>query len=358
MTGAPAGVLEKTSMPPALAHGAALGLSELLRRATFRRGVLTDSHGRIKRKLRISLTDRCNFRCRYCMPEQPRWLPRDSLLTRDELRALARVFVEELGITQIRLTGGEPLLRRDLVDIVSDLDALRPRGLERISLTTNGALLERRIAALRAAGLDDVNVSLDARTAEVFRALTGADAEPVLRGIAAARAAAVPAKINAVVIRGYNDHEILPLAQWALDEGYELRFIEFMPLDGRGFWSPEKVVSEREILATLAPRLRIEALPRDASPATRYRVGAGTLGVISTVSNPFCTSCDRVRITATGELYACLFSARGADLAGALRHDPASVAARVRNAVWHKEAGYVAQPGYVQRPVTMHHLGG
>ena len=317
-----------------------------------------DSFGREIDYLRISLTDRCNFRCRYCMPEQPDFLPRDRLLPRRDLVALARVFVEELGIAQIRLTGGEPLLRRDLPEIVGDLGALRGAGLARISLTTNGALLERRLPALLAAGLDDVNVSLDARTPDVFRALTGADVEPVLRGLRAARDAGLPVKLNAVVIRGYNDHEIVPLARWALAEGIELRFIEFMPLDGRGFWSADKVVSESEIVATLAPHVPVEALARDASPATPYRAGSGRLGIISTVSNPFCASCDRVRLTATGELYACLFSARGTDLAAELLRDPAAVAPRIRAAVWNKESGYVAQPGYVQRPITMHHLGG
>lgn len=330
---------------------APLRLTEMLRRAAAQPGVLRDSHGRVKRKLRISLTDRCNFRCKYCMPKAPSFLPRDSLLTRAELLALARVFVTELGIAQIRLTGGEPLLRRDLAGIVADLDALRPLGLERISLTTNGALLERRIGALREAGLDDLNVSLDARTPAVFRALTGADVAPVLRGIEAGRG--LPLKVNTVVIRGYNDHEILPLARWAHDQNLELRFIEFMPLDGRGFWSRDKVVTEAEILDVLAPHFPIAPLPRDASPAARYRLGGGTLGVISTISNPFCASCDRVRVTADGQLYACLFSTRGAELKG-----PGDVAARIRAAVWNKEAGYVAKPGYAARPISMHHLGG
>jgi GTP 3',8-cyclase len=338
--------------------GVPLRLRELVERAAVVPGVLRDAHGRVKRKLRLSLTDRCNFRCRYCMPEQPRWLPRDELLTTAELLAVARLFVEELGVREIRLTGGEPLLRRDLPDIVGGLDALRARGLERISLTTNGTLLERRIGALRDAGLDDLNVSLDARTPDVFRALTGADVAPVLRGIAAARG--LPLKVNTVVIRGYNDHEIVPLARWAHDAGIELRFIEFMPLDGRGFWSRDKVVTGREILAALAPHFAVTPLARDASPAARYRLGAGSLGIIATVSDPFCASCDRVRLTADGQLYACLFSAHGTDLRAALRRgaEPAALAAAIRGAVWNKEAGYVAQPGYVARPVSMHRLGG
>jgi GTP 3',8-cyclase len=339
---------------------APLPLHALLHRAAPVPGLLSDAHGRVKRKLRISLTDRCNFRCRYCMPEQPSFLPAAERLTAGELLALARVFVEALGVTQVRLTGGEPLLRRDLADIVAGLDALRPAGLERISLTTNGALLARRIGALRAAGLDDLNVSLDARTPDTFRALTGAEVAPVLHGIDAARAAGVPLKVNAVVIRGYNDAEVLPLARWAHDAGLELRFIEFMPLDGRGMWSRDKVVTQQQILDTLAPHFPVTALPRDASPAARYRLGRAALGIIATISNPFCASCDRVRLTADGRLYACLFSAAGADLRAPLRAgaDPAVLAAHVRAAVWAKDAGYVARPGYVQRPVTMHHLGG
>ena len=333
---------------------APLPLAQLLD-GPARGAALADAHGRVKRKLRISLTDRCNFRCRYCMPDKPRWLPREGLLSRAELGTLAHLFVERLGITQIRLTGGEPLLRRDLPGIVTDLQALRSRGLARVSLTTNGALLEHRAGALRAAGLDDLNVSLDARTPAVFRALTGADVEPVLRGIAAARV--LPLKINTVVVRGYNDGEILPLARWALAEGLELRFIEFMPLDGGGAWTRDQVVTEREILDALAPHFDIEPMPRDAAPATRYRVGQGVIGIVPTISNPFCASCDRVRLTADGQLYPCLFSARGTDLAGVLRAGD-DVAPRIRAAIWDKDAGYAARPGYVQRPLTMHHLGG
>ena len=320
---------------------------------------LADAHGRVKRKLRLSVTDRCNFRCRYCMPERVQWQPREELLTRAELARLARSFVVGHGITQIRLTGGEPLVRRDLPGIVGDLAALKRAGLARLSLTTNGALLAPRVAALRDAGLDDLNVSLDARTPAAFKALTGADVVPVLLGIDAARAAGLPVKVNTVVIRGYNDHEVVPLARWARAEGLELRFIEFMPLDGRGFWTREKVVPEAEIVAVLARDFAVERLPRDASPATPYRLDGAPLGVISTVSNPFCASCDRVRVTATGELFACLFSATGADLRAPLRAgDDAVLEQRIRDTVWRKQAGYVARPGYVQRPVTMHRLGG
>jgi cyclic pyranopterin phosphate synthase len=331
-----------------------------LRPAARLTGPLTDARGRTKRKLRLSVTDRCNFRCRYCMPERPQWQARDALLTRAELLRLARLFVGELGITQVRLTGGEPLMRRDLAAIAADLSTLRPRGLARISLTTNGALLAQRAAALAAAGVDDVNVSLDARTPHAFRALTGADVEPVLRGIDAARAAGLPVKINTVVIRGYNDAEIVPLARWALDQGLELRFIEFMPLDGRGLWSRERVVTEGEIVAALAPHFPLERLARSADPATPYRLAGRPLGFISTISNPFCATCDRVRLTADGALFTCLFAERGAGLREPLRAgaDDAALLARIRGAVWDKPAGYAARPGYVARAASMHTLGG
>ena len=341
--------------------GTPISLRELGLRAQPRPGLLADAHGRVKKKLRLSVTDRCNFRCHYCLPETPQWLPRSELLSVREVAALTRLFVTELGITSLRLTGGEPLLRRDLPQIVAALDTLRPQGLERISLTTNGTLLARRAAALRESGLDDLNVSLDARTPAVFERLTGGKLAPVLRGIDAARAAGLAVKLNTVVVRGHNDGEIVPLARWALAEGLELRFIEFMPLDGGDAWTLDKVVPEREILAALAAGgVDLDARPRDTSPATPYASATGgSLGVISTVSNPFCASCDRVRVTATGELYTCLFAREGAALAPALRAgDDAGLLAAVRAAVWRKDAGYAARPGYAQRAVSMHQLGG
>ncbi|MDE2148397.1 MAG: GTP 3',8-cyclase MoaA [Gammaproteobacteria bacterium] len=326
-----------------------------------RQGELRDAHGRVKRKLRLSLTDRCNLRCLYCMPEHPEWLPKAQVLRREELLRLARLFVTEMGITHLRLTGGEPLLRRDVVEIVAELDALRSLGLRRIAMTSNGALLDRFAVPLAAAGLDDLNVSLDARTPEIFHTLTRGDIEPVLRGIDAARAAGLPVKINCVAIRGHNDAELLPLAEWARTENLPLRFIEFMPLDGRGAWSPARVITEAEILAQLRQRFSIEPLPRSNEPATYYRLdGHYRLGVISTVSKPFCSSCDRVRLTATGELYACLFSPTAADLRGPLRAgaDDAALAALIRRQIWFKEAGYIEHKGYVERPLTMHAMGG
>jgi cyclic pyranopterin phosphate synthase len=324
--------------------------------------VIADRRGRIKRKLRISLTDRCNFRCAYCMPETPEWAPRDLLLNREELLRLARLFVTQLGITQLRLTGGEPLLRTDLEDCITELGSLRAAGLERISLTTNGTLLARRAATLHQAGLDDLNVSLDALEPERFHLLSGGRGaiEPVLEGIEAARACGLPTKINAVIVRDHNDDQVLPLARWAQAQDIPLRFIEFMPLDGNGAWSSTRVVPESEILEKLRTEFSVEPIPRSSEPATYYSLnGHYRLGVISTISNPFCTSCDRLRLTATGELYACLFSSQGRDLRTPLRCGENDVVLEniIRGHVWNKEAGYAAN-GYVERPISMHALGG
>lgn len=324
-------------------------------------GLLADARGRVKHKLRVSLTDRCNLKCLYCMPEHPEWLPKHEILRREELVRLVRLFVTELGITELRLTGGEPLLRKDVVEIVAELNGLRSLGLKRIAMTSNGWYLDRHARALRQSGLDDLNVSLDSRTPEVFQRLTGGAIEPVLRGLEAARAAGLPVKLNAVVIRDYNHSEILPLLRWAYAEQLPLRFIEFMPLDGRGFWDRTKVVDESEILASIGDEFAFTALPRSHEPATHYELAGGYhLGIISTVSRPFCSTCDRVRLSAVGTLYSCLFSASGQDLRAALRggETEAQLAERIRGHVWNKEAGYALRPGYVERPITMHHLGG
>lgn len=323
---------------------------------------LADRHGRTKRKLRLSLTDRCNFRCGYCMPEDPEWAPRAQLMSRAELLRLGRLFVTDMGVDELRLTGGEPLLRKDIADITDGLGSLRDAGLKRIALTTNGVLLPRQARALADAGVDDVNVSLDAVDTTVFQRLTRTDATPdqVLDGIEAARAAGLPVKLNAVVIRGHNEDQVLPLVRLAAARGLPLRFIEFMPLEGGGLWRDERVVTAAEILETVAGEYAVDPLPRDNAPADYYRLDdRHDLGVISTVSNPFCASCDRIRLTATGELYSCLFSATGRDLRTPMREgaDDPELARIVRGHVWHKQAGYAAT-GAVERPITMHALGG
>jgi cyclic pyranopterin phosphate synthase len=332
---------------------------------------LQDRLGRTKRKLRVSLTDRCNYRCPYCMPEHPDWLPKGRLLSDAERFRLLRVFVTELGITHLRLTGGEPLLRTDLEERIVEFGALRDAGVERISLTTNGHLLAQRADALKGAGLDDLNVSLDALSPAVFSTLSGGrgDVDRVLDGILAARAAGLPVKLNTVVMRGYNEGELLPLARWAGEHGLPLRLIEFMPLDGGSHWRADRVVSEAEMLEILGREFQVEAEPETRDPARYYLLngpagssglgGRYRLGIISTISRPFCTRCDRLRITADGRLFTCLFSAEGFDLRTLMRQGAADadLIAAIRGQVWKKDAGYAAT-GYVERPITMHALGG
>lgn len=325
-----------------------------------------DRFGRIKRKLRISLTDRCNFRCPYCMPETPEFMERADRLSRPELSRILMLFVAELGVNRLRLTGGEPLLRRDLEGIIEDAQALRPFGLERISLTTNAALLEKRAAGLKTAGVDDLNISLDAIDPTIFAKLSGGRSiKPVLAGITAARDAGIPIKLNAVIIRGINEGEILPLARYAARERLPLRYIEFMPLDGRGEWTRERVVPQADILAALRTEFAVHALPRSNDPAAYYELDDGNaqkndVGIIATVSNPFCASCDRLRITADGSLYPCLFSKTGISLRDPMRRgaDDAALAQLIRTTVWNKDAGYAANPGYSDRPIAMNSLGG
>jgi len=323
---------------------------------------LADRHGRTKRKLRVSLTDRCNFRCGYCMPDNPEWLPRSELLAYEELQRLLGLFVTRLGIDELRLTGGEPLLRKDVSGFIRQINELRAHGLQRIAMTSNGVLLPRHAPALAAAGLDDINISLDALDPAVFARMTGDRGSPdeVIAGIDAAIAAGISVKLNAVAIRGYNEQQVLPLTRWAMERDLPLRFIEFMPLEGGGLWSDERVIPEAELLDTLRREHDVQPIPRNNAPATYYEIdGRYRLGVISTVSNPFCSSCDRVRLTATGDLYSCLFSASGRDLRTPLRDgsDDETLLQRIRGHVWHKQAGYAAT-GMVERPITMHALGG
>ena len=341
--------------PPAKA----LPLADLLS------GPLKDRYGRVKRKLRVSLTDRCNFRCPYCMPDSPDFMERADRLSRRELQRLLRLFVSELGVTHLRLTGGEPLLRRDLEAVVAECGELRALGLERISLTTNAALLSKRAAGLKAAGLDDLNISLDALTPDTFARLSGnREVQPVLDGIAAAHESGLPFKLNTVVVRGVNEDEILPLTRWAMARNLPLRFIEFMPLDGRHEWSKDRVVTEAEILERLRGEFAVEALPRGNDPAAYFGIHrdgtASRIGVIATVSNPFCASCDRLRLTADGKLYPCLFSPNGTALREPLRAGASDteLTALIRDTVWHKDAGYAARPGYAERPIAMNALGG
>lgn len=323
---------------------------------------LGDKFGRTMKRLRVSLTDRCNFRCVYCMPECPAWGAKQDILSLEELRQLVEIFVTRLGIEQLRLTGGEPLLRRGAARFVAMLSTLKRVGLCRVSLSTNGVLLARYARELADAGLDDVNVSLDSLSPSRFRHITGGgDLQDVLCGIDRARETGLPVKINAVVMRGINDADVLPLAVWAYHQDLPLRFIEFMPLDSRRLWSPDKVFTEREVIALLSRDFEIAPVPRGSEPASYYLLnGSFRLGVISTVSNPFCTLCDRVRLTSDGRLFPCLFSPVGIDLKDALRAhlDPDLVESRIRQAVFNKPPGFIEKSNPIDQHATMHVLGG
>ena len=303
-----------------------------------------DLLGRPLRDLRISVTDRCNFRCTYCMPREVfgrgyRFLERSELLTFEEIERLATVFTA-LGVRKVRLTGGEPLVRRELPRLVGMLAPLA--GIEDLCLTTNGSLLAHNAAALRAAGLRRVTVSLDSLDDHVFARMNdvGFPVARVLEGIAAAAEAGLgPIKINMVVRRGVNEASIVPMARFMRERGHVLRFIEYMDVGESNAWRADEVVSGAEILATLDAVMPLEALPPsyagEVAARWRYRDGAGEVGVISSVSSPFCGDCTRARLTADGVLYTCLFATRGTDLRKPLRDgsDDAALHALVA-AVW------------------------
>jgi cyclic pyranopterin phosphate synthase len=331
---------------------------------------LADAFGRIATDLRLSLTDKCDLRCTYCMPaEGLPWLPKPDLLTDDELVRLVRIGVSRLGIREVRLTGGEPLIRPNLAGpdgIVALLARLRPRP--DLSLTTNAVALARLAGPLREAGLDRVNISLDTLDPEVFRTLTRRDRHAqVLAGIeAAAQAGLTPVKINTVLMRGVNDHEAAPLLHWCLERGYELRFIEQMPLDAQHGWDRTQMVSAEEILARLAADFRLTpegAGARGAAPAETWLVDGGParVGVIGSVTRPFCADCDRVRLTADGQVRTCLFAREETDLRALLRGgaDDASIAETWRRALLGKKAAAgIGEPGFVQPDRPMSAIGG
>jgi cyclic pyranopterin phosphate synthase len=329
--------------------------------------VLADSYGRVATDLRVSLTDRCNLRCDYCMPaEGLDWLPKPELLTDDEVVRLVRIGVELLGITEVRFTGGEPLLRRGLVDVVARTAALRPRP--EISLTTNGIGLDRLAAPLHQAGLDRINVSLDTLRPETFRTLARRDRlDDVLAGLAAADAAGLtPVKVNTVLMRGRNDDEVVPLARFCLAHGYHQRFIEQMPLDAQHGWRRADMVTADEILAALSAEFSLtpdDPAARGSAPAEAFLVNGGParIGVIGSVTRPFCGSCDRVRLTADGQVRNCLFATTESDLRGPLRAgaSDAAIAAGWRGAVASKLPGHgINEPGFLQPARPMSAIGG
>ncbi|MFC4018557.1 GTP 3',8-cyclase MoaA [Micromonospora sp. GCM10011542] len=329
-------------------------------------GVLVDRYGRVARDLRVSLTDKCNLRCTYCMPaEGLPWLAGPDLLSDDEVVRLVRVAVERLGVTEVRFTGGEPLIRPGLVGIVGAVAALAPRP--RISLTTNGIGLDRLAPTLRAAGLDRVNVSLDTLDADRFTRLTRRPRlDAVLAGLAAAAAAGLnPVKINSVLMRGVNEDEAPALLRFAVDHGYELRMIEQMPLDAQHGWDRSTMVTAEEILASLRTvfDLTPDPVERGAAPAETWVVDGGParVGVIASVTRPFCGDCDRTRLTADGQVRACLFATEESDLRGALRSgaDDDEIARRWRTAMWGKRAGHgIDDPTFLQPTRPMSAIGG
>ena len=323
---------------------------------------LVDSFGRVHRDLRISVTDRCNFRCTYCMPEEGMaWLPRSEVLTFEELERVARLLVERHGIRSIRLTGGEPTVRAHLPVLVSKL-AVLPVDL---ALTTNGATLRLCAADLAVAGLRRVNVSLDSLRPERFAEMTRRDElATVLDGIDAALEAGLqPVKVNVVVVRGVNDDEVVDLARFGRDRGVTVRFIEFMPLDGGEGWAADQVVTQAEILERVGAAFPLTAIQRGSEPAERFRYldGRGEVGVIPSVSQPFCEQCDRIRLTADGQLRSCLFSLEDHDLRGVLRNGGSDdeLSTAIEACVGAKWAGHaINQVQFIRPRRSMSQIGG
>ncbi|MEY2428480.1 MAG: 3,8-cyclase [Verrucomicrobiota bacterium] len=347
--------------------------------------VLSDSHGRVLRDLRISITDRCNFRCLYCLPETEaaqnfyrghwahmpnsapivqQWVPKSKILTFEEIERLARIAIE-LGIDKIRLTGGEPLLRQNVEDLVSRI--ARIPGLKDLAMTTNGFLFPQKAKALRDAGLQRVSFSLDSLDRDNFKKITGRDGlEEVLESIGLAQDLGFdPVKVNAVVIRGINDHEIGALAEMARERNLSFRFIEFMPLDSARAWLKEMVVPGSEVLERLRARFELSPVASDnpASTSKRWAFadGRGEIGIIAPVSEPFCGHCNRIRLTADGKIRTCLFSLGEHDARTLLRGDASDdrIAEWLKGVVWQKEARHhIGEPDFVAPERSMSCIGG
>src|SRR6266550_4634365 len=330
--------------------------------------VLKDSYSRPIRDLRVSLTDRCNFRCFYCLPHgEPPIAPKEQMLSYEEIEYVCDIFVE-LGIEKIRLTGGEPMMRRDIETIIEKLAALKSKGLQDLALTTNGYFLPDRAKGLQAAGLDRITISLDSLKRNVFKQMTGVDVlDQVLAGIEAAKQAGLqPIKINAVIVRGHNEDEVADFAAFAREHDVGVRFIEFMPLDSGPDWSREDVVSGREIRERISERFPLTAIDTDRGSETssRYRFtdGApGEIGIIAPVTEPFCGACSRIRLTADGQIRTCLFSTvehslRDVVRSGATRSETVDY---IESVVLKKEPRhYINDPGFVAPSRSMSFIGG
>jgi GTP 3',8-cyclase len=326
---------------------------------------LRDAHGREITDLRVSVTDRCNFRCRYCMPaDGMEWLDRSEILSFEEIERLVRVLVS-LGIHDVRLTGGEPLARREFPVLASML--ARIDGIDDLSVTTNGYFLERDADALAAAGINRVNVSLDSLARARFFEITRRDAlDRVMRGLeAVARHPSLrPVKVNAIAMRGFTEDEALRFCEFARSTEFQVRFIEFMPLDGDRAWTPDAVLTGAEIREIIERVHPLEPLPREHSATARrygFRDGRGEIGFINPVSEPFCADCNRIRLTADGKLRTCLFSLHETDIRGPVRDGASDAELKriVREAVWRKELKHrVNEPGFRPPPRTMSAIGG
>jgi GTP 3',8-cyclase len=326
---------------------------------------LVDSWGREIRSLRVSVTDKCNFRCRYCMPaEGLEWLPRDEVLSFEEITRLVRV-LSEMGVDEVRLTGGEPLVRRDLPVLVSFLAGIP--GVRDLSLTTNGVLLDRLAGPLVEAGLRRLNVSLDSLSHVRFAEITRRDAlDRVLAGLEEAERYPElrPIKVNCVAMRGFTEEEVPALAELARRKPYVVRFIEFMPLDADQAWKEDEVLTGGEIRALIEERWPLVEIPaKPSSTARRFRFadGAGEIGFVNPVSEPFCSTCDRIRLTADGQLRTCLFSRREWDLKAPLREGASDddLAQLIRFAIRHKELKHkINDPGFVRASRSMSQIGG
>ena len=327
---------------------------------------LRDSYGRVADDLRISITDRCNFRCIYCMPaEGLKWLARDDLLRFEEIARLARIFVERYGVRTIRITGGEPLVRvrvEELVGMINDIDPTLD-----ITMTTNGVLLREKAQLLRDAGLKRINISLDTLHMDRFHEIARSDAfKRVMDGIQASREAGLwPIKLNMVVMKGKNDDEVVDFARLARDEGYEVRFIEFMPLDGDNIWTNEQVVPSLRIQEQIEDLFPLQpVVDSRPGPATRFKFADGApggIGFISSVSQAFCTTCNRIRLTAEGGLRTCLFSLRETPLRDLIRSGVSDdhIGRAIETAVWRKEEGHlINQPGFIKPAKNMSQIGG
>src|SRR5579872_91276 len=327
---------------------------------------LVDSFGRVADDLRISVTDRCNFRCIYCMPaEGLHWLKRDDILRFEEITRLARVFVHRYGVRTIRITGGEPLVRVKLEELIGMINELDPT-LD-ITMTTNGVLLREKARALKEAGLKRINISLDTLSMERFHEIARSDQfNRTMDGIEAAKEAGLwPIKLNMVVMKGHNDDEVVDFARLARDRGYEVRFIEFMPLDGDNIWTNEQVVPSlriQEQIEDLFPLVPVND-PRPG-PATKFKFADGApggIGFISSVSQAFCTACNRVRLTAEGGLRTCLFSLTETPLRDLMRSGASddTIARAIEAAIWQKEEGHhIGEAGFIKPAKSMSQIGG